>query len=174
MEYTGAPPLTNDEIESLLSEAIRARFCSLNKDGTIHVVPVAYMHTDDEILFITPEASQKVQNVKRNKNVTVLIDVDNPYRGVIVYGQAELVYDDVFSTNVMLLEKVMSKDLAECYTHEIFNTKTKLVVVRVKPRRMVSYDYSKDEMHKRVLRAVSLKLANYYFNNRLGRGRCKV
>jgi nitroimidazol reductase NimA-like FMN-containing flavoprotein (pyridoxamine 5'-phosphate oxidase superfamily) len=161
MVYTGAPALTDEEIKSLLNEAIRARFCSLNKDGTIHAVPVAFLYKNNQIVFITTEASHKVKNIKLNKRVTVLIDVNKSYRGVIIYGQAELDFDDVFSMNILLLEKVMSQDLAECFTKELFNIIENLVMVRVTPERIVSFDYGKDEIHKQILRSVLFNHLTY-------------
>ena len=49
-----------------MKEAQIARFCSINKDE-IHAAPVWYKYESGQIIVMTPEASSKVRNVKRNK-----------------------------------------------------------------------------------------------------------
>ena len=88
--------MTMQEAESFLREAKIARFCSLNKDETIHAAPVWYKYENGEIIVATPPASRKARNVRRNKNVTILIDISEGGawpKGVIVYGKAELTPD---------------------------------------------------------------------------------
>lgn len=111
MVYTGqSPPLTKEEIEPLLKEARIARFCSHNKDGTIHAVPMNYKYENKQIIIPTPAASSKVRNIKRNPNVTVLIDVEKqPVKGVIIYGKAQLEYDDILTSSISVYEKTMPK-----------------------------------------------------------------
>lgn len=64
MVYTQPPNLTHEEIETLLNEARTCIFCSLNKDGTIHAVPMRFTYDKGIIFMLTPEASKKVRNVK--------------------------------------------------------------------------------------------------------------
>ena len=59
--------MTKEERESFLKEAQTARFCSINKDGSIHAAPVLYNYESGQIIVMTPEASSNVRNVKRNK-----------------------------------------------------------------------------------------------------------
>lgn len=107
MTYTQSPQLTSQEIEAFLEEAKTARFCSMNKDGTIHAAPVWFEYKNGQTLTATPEKIRKTRNVRRNKNVTVLVDVEGPpTRGVIVYGNAELEYlDDPLQWAVSLFKK---------------------------------------------------------------------
>jgi len=59
--------MTKEETESFLKEAQIARFCSVNKDGSIHAAPIWYEYESGQIIVMTPEASSNVRNVKRNK-----------------------------------------------------------------------------------------------------------
>src|SRR5713101_6963766 len=87
--YSQAPSLTTEAIEHLLTEARTARFCSFNKDGTIHATPVWFKYEKGHILITTPESSRKARNVRRNNTVTVLVDVPGALaKGVTVYGKA--------------------------------------------------------------------------------------
>jgi nitroimidazol reductase NimA-like FMN-containing flavoprotein (pyridoxamine 5'-phosphate oxidase superfamily) len=74
LPYTQSLRLTDEEIESFLKKAIVARFCSVNADGTIHAVPVWYSYLEGDFVVATPVASRKARNVRRNGNVTLLID----------------------------------------------------------------------------------------------------
>jgi len=147
--YTQAPPLNSEEIESLLREAKIARFSSLNRDGTIHVVPVWFKYENGQIVVATPAASCKARNVKRNSNVTVLVDVEKwPQRGVIVYGEAELEYptsyEEHMSATVPLCEKYMPRDKAESWCKDLFKISGTWAKIIVKPKRTASFDYAKD------------------------------
>jgi len=142
--------MTTEETESLLKEAKIARFCSLNKDGTIHAVPVWYKYENGQIITATPIASRKARNVKRNKNVTVLIDISEGGvrpRCVILYGKAEMDYDNMFPAVVSALERYMPKDKTEGYARGLFKL-TKWVKITVKPERMASFDYNKDQAYQ--------------------------
>jgi len=150
--YTGqSPPLTKEEIEPLLKEARIARFCSHNKDGPIHAVPMNYKYENDQIIMPTPAASCKVGNVKRNPNVTVLIDVEKqPVKGVIIYGKAELEYDDILTSSISVYEKTMPRDQAERLVRGLLKL-TKMVTIRVDIERIVSFDATKDKAFQTAL-----------------------
>lgn len=148
MVYTQPPHLTNEEIESLLKEAQIARFCSLNENGTIHATPVWYKYEDGQVTIFTPDASRKAKNVKGNKNVTILIDVEGPpTRGVLIYGKAELDYDNLMPFAVSYFEKYMPRDKAELLAQGLFKI-SKGVKIRVRPEHIASFDYSKDDEYR--------------------------
>lgn len=120
MAYTQSPHLTEKEIESLLKQAKVVRFCSMNRNGTIHAVPVWYSYVDRQIVVATPVASRKARNVRRNENVTLLID-DSETRGVwpkgvMVYGKAKLDTSDLtLGEFTYLCQKYIPGDRAESY-----------------------------------------------------------
>jgi nitroimidazol reductase NimA-like FMN-containing flavoprotein (pyridoxamine 5'-phosphate oxidase superfamily) len=142
--------MTSEETESLIREAKIARFCSLNKDGTIHAVPVWYKYENGQLIMATPDTSRKARNVRRNKNVTVLVDISEggvPPRCVIIYGKAEMDYDNVFPDMASALERYMPRDKTEGYARGLFKL-TKWVKMTVKPERMASFDYNKDKAYQ--------------------------
>lgn len=151
MDYTQPPPLTEGEIESFLKEARTARFCSLNKDGTIHAAPVLFKHIDGQIIIITPAASRKAKNVKRNEKVSILIDTEQPpQKGVLIYGKAELRHprtrDEYLAEATTVYEKYMPRERAEHMAEGLYKI-TRGVEIIVKPERIVSFDYSKDTIY---------------------------
>lgn len=145
-DYPQMPPLTQDEIEALLSQPLLAKICSLNEDGTIHIAPLLFGYADGEILLGTQEITLKVRNIKQNSNVTVLVDTpDRPAKGVIIYGKARLDYDNVIEKRVSIFSKYMPVEQAQGFAQALAN-KWQPVIVRVKPHRFVSYDYAKGSL----------------------------
>jgi general stress protein 26 len=148
--------MTREEIESLLKTAKIARFCSLNKDGTIHAAPVWYSYENGEIIIATPETSRKVRNVKRNCNVTILIDTSeveaHQAKGVMVYGKAKVDDWTPLTPELMsLLERYMPKSETEPYARALFKL-AKWVKITIKPERTGSFDSKKDEAAHRAIR----------------------
>ena len=136
----GGRRLENAELESILEETRVARFCCLNEDGTIHATPVWYKYMNGKIVVLTPDHSRKARNIKRNKNVTILIDLEKPARGVMIYGTAELDYGDILPTAITICEKYMEKERAKSFA-EMLAEKVMDLTVSVKPERMVSFHF---------------------------------
>ena len=139
----GGRRLTTGEIESLLKEARTARFCSHNSDGTIHAAPVWFKYENGRIVILTPKHSCKAGNVRRDKNVSILIDLEKPTRGVLIYGKAEL--DDQFdleTTAISIAEKYMSKEKAKEQWRTVCPPDASWLKISVKPERTASFDYS--------------------------------
>ncbi|UCC52483.1 MAG: hypothetical protein JSV68_00670, partial [Anaerolineaceae bacterium] len=88
----------------------------------------------------TQEPSRKIANIKRNNNVTVLIDTtDVPFKGALIYGTAELDYEDVIAKRVAIFERRLSNEDSEAYARRIAN-KWPCVIVRITPVRIASFD----------------------------------
>ncbi len=139
------PPLTQQEMDSFLTQAPIARLCSHNKDGTIHAAPIWFKYDGGQLLFGTQQDARRIANIKRNPEVTVVIDTEQtPYKGIIVYGRAELDYDNVISKRVSIFEKYMPRANAEGLAQGLAKLR-KPVIIRVRPSKMTSYDYAKDQ-----------------------------
>jgi general stress protein 26 len=111
LKVWGGRHLTREEIESFLKDVKVARLCSHNANETIHATPIWFKYENGKIVILTPEDSRKVRNVKRNKDVTILIDAEKPTRGVLIYGKAELDNEfDLMPTAIWMCEKYMSKE----------------------------------------------------------------
>ena len=155
LSYTGkAPPLTSQELESMLKENFIAKICSHNKDGTIHAAPVSYRYMNGQVVIVCIASSLKARNVKRNNNVTVLIDTHDkrPERGVLIYGKAELDYDNIYQKAVSVFETWgLPKEKVERFTQAYLDA-VKCVIIRVTPERMVTFDYTKDDVYNNLVK----------------------
>ena len=141
-----APPLTSEEIESMLKENQYLRICTHNKDGTIHVVPVSYRYMNGQILIMSIAKSRKNRNIERNNNVTVLIDTLDPLRGILIYGTAEIDHDNVYEQSVSVMETFfhgMPKEKVQRITKAYLDA-FESVIVKITPKHIVTFDYTKD------------------------------
>lgn len=134
----GGRHLEREEIESLLKEAKIARFCCHNDDGTIHATPVWFKYENEEILISIPDRSRKAKNLERNNKVTILIDTEEPFRGVMIYGEAELDYNDVLPTIILICEKYLPKDKAKNLSEGMFRDGVNLLI-KVRPKNIASF-----------------------------------
>jgi hypothetical protein len=153
LSYTGqAPPLTSEEIESMLRENHYARLCTHNRDGTIHAVPLAYRYINGQILMASLIKSRKTRNIERNNDVTVLVDTLNPLRGILVYGTAEIDYSNVHEQSLTINEASpafigMSKEKLQRVTKAYVDT-WKSVILKITPKHITTFDYEKDEAYQ--------------------------
>jgi PPOX class probable F420-dependent enzyme len=144
--YPQKPPLTEAELETFLREAPVARLGTVNPDGTIHLAALYFGYENGDIVFGTQDVTNKVRNIQRNPVVTVLIDdVEPDLRGVLIYGHAQLDYEDVIPKRVTIFEKYMSRETALQRATGLASNFTP-VIIRVRPDRVTSWDYSKDGM----------------------------
>ena len=74
----GGRQLESGEIKTLLEEARVARVCCHNEDGTIHATPTWFRYENGKITIPITSDSRKARNLKRNKNVTILVDEVRP------------------------------------------------------------------------------------------------
>ena len=139
----GGRRLEKAELESILEESKIARICCHNEDGTIHATPVWYKYMDGKIVFVTVDRSIKARNLKRNKNVTVLIDlVDPAVKGVMIYGTAELDYSDIFPMVLTICEKYFEKKEKAKSFADMMASETGIdLIVRIKPERMITFHF---------------------------------
>jgi PPOX class probable F420-dependent enzyme len=141
--YPQKPPLTQDELVAFLDEAPIARLSSLNPDGTIHIASVYFKYDNGDILIGTQDISHKIRNIKNNPHVTVLIDnQEAPFRGVLIYGIATLEYEDVIAKRASIFSRYMSAEDAQNSASDLAS-RFQSVVIRIKPQKVTSYDYSK-------------------------------
>ena len=143
VEYPQLPAMTEEELVSFFDKALFARLATINEDGTVHITPNFFKYENGQILMASQDPSRKIRNIKRNKNVTVLIDTtDVPFKGALIYGTAELDYEDVVHKRIAIFERRLSPEDAETYAMRLAG-KWKCVIIRITPLHIASFDYSK-------------------------------
>lgn len=141
--YPQLPALSDEELTSFLDQAQFARLATHNKDGSIHIAPIFFRYQAGQILMATQCPSRKVRNIQSNPNVSVLIDrTELPFKGALIYGTAELDYEDVVNKRIGIFERRLSTEEANTYANRL-SAKWPCVIIRITPTSVVSFDYSK-------------------------------
>lgn len=145
LKYPQMPPFRPDEIPAFLARPILARLGTHNADGTIHLTPIYYNYVDGDFLLGTQAMSRRVRNIQRDPRVTLLIDDRNPLGAVMVYGTATLEYENVLPRRIAILERYNPHEYAVKFAEWLCATYPS-VIIRVKPDKFVSFDYTKDSI----------------------------
>jgi PPOX class probable F420-dependent enzyme len=86
--------MTAEEVDAFLHGRRVMNIATHNHDGSIHLVAMWYGFTaDGRVAFETFAKSQKVQNLRRDARITVLVEDGDAYeelRGVELVGTAEV------------------------------------------------------------------------------------
>jgi hypothetical protein len=143
-DYPQMPPFTTEEIEAFLNQPRIARLGTLNEDGTIHLTPIYFKYENGEFILGTQERSRRVRNIKRNSNVTLLVDdTERPFQAVMIYGTATLDYEHVVDKRTAIFENY-GTPLAQARAQaEGLCNRWESVIIHIKPAQLVSFDYSK-------------------------------
>ena len=89
--------MSEQEIDAFLNEERTATMCSMHPDGSIHAVAMWYGLVDGGVMFETKIKSQKVQNLRRDPRLTILVEAGDSYdqlRGVELVGKAVIHEDE--------------------------------------------------------------------------------
>jgi nitroimidazol reductase NimA-like FMN-containing flavoprotein (pyridoxamine 5'-phosphate oxidase superfamily) len=144
--YPQMPPFTQEAMEDFLHQHAIARLGTINEDGTIHITPIYVKYDNGEFILGTQSASRRVRNIQRNPAVTLLIDVTTPvFMAVLAYGKAELDYEDVVQKRTTIFEQFGDHEQAVQSAEGLCNMWPS-VIIRMKPDRYVSFDYSETSL----------------------------
>jgi PPOX class probable F420-dependent enzyme len=139
--------LSDEEIEQFLAGARSMTLASVGPDGQPHLVAMWYALIDGDVCFETKAKSQKAVNLRRNPQVSALVEdglVYEDLRGVAIEGDAEVTDDPqlLWRIGVNVFERYYgpySEDLRPIVETML----NKRVAVRVKARRVRSWDHRK-------------------------------
>ena len=149
--------LSAEEQREFLATARTLQIATIGPSGQPHLVPMWFGVDDDgRIIFTTYGSAQKIKNLERDPRITVLIEDGTVYdqlRGMMIEGEAEIIRDDPEVTR-MAMRAVGEKygttrreDGAQPEGQQALPDRTraigKRVVVRIKPKRVVSWDHSR-------------------------------
>lgn len=139
--------MNDDEIAEFINRSRTATMATVGPNGTPHLVAMWYAVIDGQIWFETKARAQKTVNLRRNSQITCMIEDGLTYdslRGVSIEGTGEVVEDPdaIWKVGVNVWERYNGpyteevKPLVEFMLH-------KRVVVRVDAARVRSWDHHK-------------------------------
>lgn len=140
--------MTAEEVQAFLAEGRDLQVASINRDGTPHLVTMWYAMQEGQVAFWTFRKSQKVQNLRRDPRLTVLVATGETYerlKGVSITGRAGIVEssDDVLPFGLRLHERYWGPADSDAVREGVGAQATKRVVIVVKPEKIVTWDHSK-------------------------------
>lgn len=141
--------MSDDEIDATLAAGRDLQVATIGRDGWPHVTTVWYVVQDGVVTFRCFTKSQRLVNLRRDPRITVLAETGDAYdelRGVMVQGTARLSDDpdDVIDIYARVLAKVQGGEPDLDTATALFGRfASKNTVVRVEPRRVISWDHRK-------------------------------
>lgn len=139
--------MTPEEVEAFLGERHSMTMSTVNADGSIHSVGMWYGFLEGAVGLESKAKAQKVLNVRRNPNITLLVEDGQSYeelRGVSIIGKAEIVADPerMWELGTSLFSRYYAP-YTEAMRPSVEAMLNKRVVVKVIPTRVVSWDHRK-------------------------------
>ena len=143
--------MTQEEIRQYLGEGHTMTLVTNGPHGHPHAVAMFYALDDDlTVKFATYASSQKVKNAERDPRVTLLVETGQAYselRGVMIEGEAEITtdLDETVATMVEANARTGSPlpDVSQIPDDVKQRMAGKRILMRVKPKRFVSWDHGK-------------------------------
>ena len=143
--------MTDAELRDFLASSQTIIITSINKDGTPHPMPMWYgVEPDGSIVMTTFTKSQKIRNLERDPRVALLVESGTQYaelKGVVLYGDAELIRDTDQVRDILVTVTKRNGGIPvgaeEAARAGMTATAAKRTGLRVRPKRIVSWDHQK-------------------------------
>ena len=139
--------MSDEEIAEFIERSRTATMATVGPNGTPHLVAMWYAVLEGKIWFETKARAQKVVNLRRNSQITCMIEDGLTYdalRGVSIEGNGVIVEDpdEIWKVGVNVFERYTGP-----YTEEmkpfVETMLNKRVAVRVDVERIRSWDHRK-------------------------------
>ena len=139
--------MTDEEVAAFIESSRTATMATVGSNGMPHLVAMWFGVIDGQIWFETKAKAQKVKNLQRNPQLSVMIEDGLTYdslRGVSLEGTGVIVDDpdDLWAVGVSVWERYTGPytDEAKPFVEMMLN---KRVAVRLDVDRVRSWDHTK-------------------------------
>ena len=143
--------MTDDEIAAYLRESRTIILVSNGRDGYPHPMPMWYYVDDNNVVYMTTfRKSQKINNLKRDPKVALLVESGNAYqelKSVLIYTSVELL-DDLEATrdilfNISVHRGDLQADAGDAIREGMTRTAEKRIGMKFTPDKIITWDHSK-------------------------------
>lgn len=136
-------PMKKSAIEKLLREPNIAVVAVTAPNGAPHAVPTWYEYRAGEVVFHTGPEAFKYKCLSRDPRVTLVVDTRKaPYKCVILKGTVSMTEGQDDARVKRMAIAYLGKKNGEAYAKSLKGER--LVVVRFKPERTISWDYAEE------------------------------
>lgn len=139
--------MTDEEVAAFIESSRTATMATIGANGLPHLVAMWFAVIDGQIWFETKAKAQKVQNLRRNPRMSVMIEDGLTYdalRGVSLEGVGVIVDDpdELWAVGVSVWERYTGPytDEAKPFVEMMLN---KRIAVRLEVERVRSWDHTK-------------------------------
>lgn len=140
--------MNENEMWDFIATQKTVQVCTLNRDGSPHLLCMWFAIRDGAIVLETFSKSQKVVNLQRDPRIAILFEDGSEYntlRGVSINAVAELVTDyervhDFHADVIVRNQPGVTREQALDFTKDMCHKKTAILV---RPQRVVSWDHRK-------------------------------
>jgi nitroimidazol reductase NimA-like FMN-containing flavoprotein (pyridoxamine 5'-phosphate oxidase superfamily) len=137
--------MTPDEVNAFLdSRPGWVILTTIGRDGYPHSVPIGYFRKDNEIYMGGRLGTQRAKNIQRNPKVSLLVESGTTMadiKGVIIQGDAGLITEP---DAVLPLLRDAARYRGTPEDQLPTEVRPGVAYVRVKPRKVISWDYGKE------------------------------
>lgn len=134
--------MSEAQVNALLSDAHVSVLGTVDASGSPAQAPVWHLWRDGVAFILTSRSSRKWRNIQRNPSVSLCVDTKTaPYRAVIVEGVAS---EDPMDYGDLLREVAihyLGESRGAAYADNSTATNEDSVVVRIEPKRVISWAY---------------------------------
>lgn len=146
--------MTEPELRRFLDEQAVLTVGTLGRDGRPHLTALWFVLRDGEPWIFTYANSQKVRNLERSPQATLMVEAGEDYsalRGAMLYVDAVLhrELDEVADVGQELIERYNQRGpggrpgLDESTRQAVRERAAKRVAIQFRPTRIVSWDHAK-------------------------------
>jgi PPOX class probable F420-dependent enzyme len=141
--------MTPEEVTAFLEAQRTAHVATIGPNGRPHLVPVFYVTRGDAVATWTYAKSQKVQNLQRNPQATVLVESGEEYaelRGVSMECDVEIIRDTEQIAAIgreLTHEMIGDEQVATAASQFVRVQAEKRVGLLFRPTKVVSWDHAK-------------------------------
>lgn len=140
--------MTQEEIDDFLNGWHTMSCATMNHDGSIHLVAMWYGFLEGAPALETKAKSQKVQNLRRNPQITCMVEEGESYDqlvGVEMVGTAEIVEDPdrIFEMGISIVERTSGQTYTEEMRPAVEMMINKRVAIKINVDKYVSWDHRK-------------------------------
>ena len=134
--------MNHEELRRFLSDPRLAKVATLKKDGSPHITPVWFDFDGTHLYLSSSPKTTKVKNIQRDNRVAVTIANEDGSKVAIFEGTAEVSEDKGRAKAIAFTKRYLPADQVDAFLKQPMMAEPR-VVVTVRPRKTISWDYSK-------------------------------
>lgn len=132
--------MTDVELRDFLSQPLIADIVTLKKDGSPQITPVWYDFDGTYLYVSTTTDRAKSRNIKRDNRIALSVRNKGAHKVVLFDATADILDDKDHAAVHRIAARYMPPDQVDGFVSAL---EANRVIVRVKPIRSISWDFTK-------------------------------